>query len=64
MSNPQRTLKDIKMFRVFTTVVKNGWVVEMEYKDGKAVTMSIEYGNNSLDMLDLTLETIRRQLRG
>lgn len=60
-----RTQKEIKKIRIFTTTLKSGWVTEIEYKDGKCATFSVDYGKDrSFDMLAATLKSIERQLDG
>lgn len=65
MGNPKRTQKDIKQIRVFTEIQGvHGWVVEMQYKDGKSASFAIDYGKKGFDMLAEVSRCIKLQLKG
>lgn len=57
-----RTQNDIKQIRILTTSLKSGWVVEMEYKDAKSASFSIDNGKPGFDMLAEAFRSIKLQM--
>lgn len=62
---PKRSQSEIKTIHIDVDPPgRDGWQVELRYHDGKHVSFTVDNGQKGADMLAITTQAIKKQLRG